>query len=218
MSAYNKFLIKWGKTGNLWSISKKKKSFIFWWIKQESDGTITLLPTMRWTYSLSWNNLTVQEPTGSFLKGNVLFILNVASFIPLFSARLIDVYWTESKALEFRVWLCLIWINIYVNFRIFTSHRYTFFSKMLWQMGLGQGQQGARAKLFFFFFEGVGGGQELTNLLTHYFSLSCSYSFIHLGMYICNMDRKRNKGKKKQLLKNMQFYQDPNKNYNQNNM
>lgn len=85
-------------------------------------------------------------------------------------------------------------------------------------MGLGQGQQGARAKLFFFFFEGVGGGQELTNLLTHYFSLSCSYSFIHLGMYICNMDRKRNKGKKKQLLKNMQFYQDPNKNYNQNNM
>lgn len=107
----------------------KKKSFIFWWIKQESDGTITLLPTMRWTYSLSCNNLTVREPTVSFLKGNVLFILNVASFIPLFSARLIDVYWTESKALEFRVWLCLIWINIYLNFRIFISHRYTFFPK-----------------------------------------------------------------------------------------
>lgn len=67
------------------------------------------LPTMSWTYSLSCNNLTVQEPTVPFLKGNVLFILNVVSFIPLFSARLIDIYWTESKALEFRV--CLIWIN-----------------------------------------------------------------------------------------------------------
>lgn len=195
MSAYNKFLIKWGKTGNVWSISEKKKSFIFWWIKQESDGTITLLPTMRWTYSLSCNNLTVWEPTVSFLKGNVLFILNVASFIPLFSARLIDVYWTESKALEFRVWLCLIWINIYLNFRIFISHRYTFFPKCFgkWDWDRDIKEQG----LNIFFFWGCGGGQELSNLLTHYSSLSCSYSFICLGMYIRNMDRKRKKEKKK---------------------
>lgn len=88
-----------------------KKSFIFWWIKYESVGT-TLLPALTWTCSLNCNNLTVQEPNVPYREGKVLHIQNVASFIPLFSARLTDVYWTESKALEFRVWLCLIWINI----------------------------------------------------------------------------------------------------------
>lgn len=117
-----------------------------------------------------------------FLKGNV-FCPECGFILSLFSARLIDVYWTESKALEFRVWLCLIWINIYLNFKFYFTQIHFCFQNAL-ANGTGTGtlkEQGLNT--FFFFFWGGGGRQELSNLLTHYFSLSCSYSFIHLGMY-----------------------------------